>query len=86
MQRFVQFYLSWKFCCAAAQQVDRELARLGVWGGGGGGGGGVEGGEKREEEKEKILCFPSHLHTPQASKFHHKRLFILFLELRILLN
>lgn len=51
-----------------------------------GGGGGVEGGEKREEEKEKILCFPSHLHTPQASKFHHKRLFILFLVLRILLN
>ena len=62
MQSFVQFYLSWKFCCAAAH--------------GGGGGGG--GGDRREEEKEKILCFPSHLHAPQASKFHHQRLFILF--------
>ena len=34
------------------------------------------GGREREEEKKKILCFPSHLHTPgkackQAIKFHH---------------
>ena len=47
MQRFVQLYLTWKFCCAAAPQVSCELARLGVWGGG------VGGGERREEEKEK---------------------------------
>lgn len=77
MQRFAQFYLSWKFCCAAWQQVDCELARLGVWGG---------GVDRREEEKEEILRFSSHLHTPQASKFHHQRLFILFLELCILLH
>ena len=75
MQRLVQFYLSWKFCCATAQQVDCELARLGVWVWGGGGGG-VGDGDRREEEKEKILCFPSHLHTSQASKFHHQRLLI----------
>ena len=53
MQCFVQFYLSWKFCCAAKQQLDCGLARLGVLGGGGGG-----GQEGRREGKNLVFPFP----------------------------
>ena len=56
MQRFVQFFLSWKFCCAAAKQVDCELVRLGVWGGGGGVG--RWGQEGRREGKNLVFPFP----------------------------
>ena len=65
MQRFVQFYLSWKFCCAAAQQVACELAHLGVMGRGGGGG----GGDRREEEKEKsCVSLPTSI-PPRLARF-----------------
>ena len=47
MQRLVQFYLSWKFCCAAAQQVDCEL-----------GGGRTEEEEQEGRREGKNLVFP----------------------------